>query len=60
MNITPQYAQVENRPIPCNFCGATVHGKVIEKKDTKTNEIVKECRWICSRCNNLSKIGNVR
>jgi hypothetical protein len=59
-NNTPQYAQVENRPIACNFCGASVQGRVTETRDPKTNEIRKECRWVCGRCNNLSKIGNVR
>lgn len=55
-----QYAQVENRPIGCTFCGAMIQGRVSEKKDPKTNEIVKECRWVCGRCGNLSKIGNVK
>jgi len=60
MNNTPQYQTLENRPIACNFCGATVQGRITEKKNPKTQEVVKECRWTCSRCNNLSKIGNVK
>jgi hypothetical protein len=60
MNNISQYAQVENRPIACNFCGALVQGRISEKLDPKTNETTKECRWVCGRCNNLSKIGNVK
>ena len=51
---------VENRPIPCQFCGASVFGKVTEKKDHNSKETIKECRWICGRCGNLSKIGIVQ
>ena len=60
MNNTYQYSTVENRPIACNFCGAFVQGHITEKKDPKTNQVVKECRWACGRCGNLSKIGNVK
>jgi hypothetical protein len=60
MNNNPQYQTLDNRPIACNFCGAAVQGRVTEKVDPRNNERVKECRWICSRCGNLSKIGNVR
>lgn len=60
MNNTPQYQTLENRPIACTFCGAHVQGKITEKKNPKNNEIVKECRWTCGRCNNLSRIGNVK
>jgi hypothetical protein len=60
MNNTPKYQTLENRPIACNFCGAHVQGRITEKKDPKTNEIIKECRWTCGRCNNLSRIGNVK
>lgn len=59
MNNNPQYQNVENRPIGCTFCGAHVHGKINENKNPKTKQIVKECRWTCSRCGNLVKIGNV-
>lgn len=50
---------VENRPIPCSFCNATVNGRIIEKASSTSNETTKECRWICSRCGNLVKIGTV-
>ena len=54
-----QYLTVENRPIPCSFCGATVNGRVMEKTNPNSKEITKECRWICPRCNNLVKVGVV-
>jgi hypothetical protein len=60
MNNTPQYQTLENRPIACSFCGANVQGRITEKTDPKTKQIVKECRWTCGRCNNLSRIGNIR
>jgi hypothetical protein len=60
MNNNPQYQTLENRPMGCSFCGAMVHGKVTPKTDSRTKEVVKECRWICGRCNNLSKIGIVK
>jgi hypothetical protein len=60
MNNIPQYQTLENRPIACSFCGASVQGRVTEKTDPKTKQIVKECRWTCGRCNNLSRIGNVK
>ena len=60
MNNTPQYQSVENKPIGCTFCGSHVIGKVSEKANSRTKEIVKECRWVCSRCGNLVKVGNVR
>lgn len=59
MNNIPQYQTVENRPIGCTFCGAQVQGRVTEKKDVKSDESYKECRWICGRCGNLVKVGNV-
>jgi hypothetical protein len=59
MNNTPQYQTVENRPISCTFCGAQVHGKVNERVDQRTKQVVKECRWACGRCGNIVKIGNV-
>jgi hypothetical protein len=60
MNNTPAYQTLENRPVACNFCGAFVTGRITEQKNAKTNEIIKECRWICGRCGNLTKIGNVK
>jgi transposase-like protein len=59
MNNKSNYQTVNNVPIGCNFCGAQVQGRVTEKKDPRSQQIVKECRWICPRCGNLSKIGNV-
>jgi hypothetical protein len=59
MNNNPQYQVVENRPIGCTFCGAQVQGRVNEKRDAKSDETHKECRWVCGRCGNLVKIGNV-
>lgn len=60
MNNKPHYLTVENRPIPCSFCGASVQGRITEKNDPSSKELVKECRWVCSRCNNLVKIGVVK
>jgi C4-type Zn-finger protein len=60
MNNIPQYMSVENRPVACNFCGAAVHGKITEKRTPQDKEVVKECRWVCSRCGNLTKIGVVK
>jgi hypothetical protein len=59
MNNIPQYQNVENRPIGCTFCGAQVQGRTTERQNHKTKQVVKECRWTCSRCHNLVKIGNV-
>jgi hypothetical protein len=60
MNNNAQYQSVENRPIGCTFCGAQVQGRITEKKDPRSHQIVKECRWVCGRCGNLSKVGNVK
>ena len=59
MNNKPQFQKVNNVQIGCTFCGANVHGRVNQIKNPKTNEIIKECRWVCGRCNHLVKIGNV-
>jgi hypothetical protein len=59
MNNKPQYLTVENKPIPCNFCGASVNGRVTPQQNA-SKEIIKECRWICNRCGNLIKIGIVK
>lgn len=59
MDNKPKYMSVDNRPIACSFCGATVNGRVTPKIDPSTKETVQECRWVCSRCGNLVKIGNV-
>ena len=49
---------VNNRPIGCTFCGGQVQGRVTEKKE-KSGQVIKECRWVCSRCGNLVKAGRV-
>ena len=59
-NNKPHYTYVENRPISCQFCGANVQGRIDQKTDPRTKEVVKECRWICARCGQLSKIGTIR
>jgi hypothetical protein len=58
-NNKPQYQNVTNRAIGCTFCGAQVNGKVNPIQNNRTKEIVNECRWVCSRCGNLVKIGKV-
>jgi len=60
MNNNYQYQVLENKPIGCTFCGAHVQGKVSQIKNPKTKEVVNECRWICARCGNLSKVGIVK
>lgn len=59
MNNISQYQNVTNRAIGCTFCGAQVNGRVNERLNPKTKQVIKECRWACSRCGNLVKIGNV-
>jgi hypothetical protein len=60
MNNKPQYLTVENRPVPCSFCGASVNGRITPKQESSSKEVVKECRWVCGRCGNLVKIGVVK
>lgn len=60
MNNNPQYQTLENRPIACTFCGASVQGRVTPKQDPRTKSVVQECRWTCGRCNNLVRIGNLK
>lgn len=50
---------VNNRPIGCTFCGASVPGRVTSHTDNKTKTVYNECRWVCSRCGNLVKAGKV-
>jgi hypothetical protein len=59
MNNQSSYATVANRPIACTFCGAHVQGQVtpIQNPNTKITENV--CKWVCSRCNNLVRVGKV-
>jgi hypothetical protein len=59
-NKMPEYQKVENRPIMCTFCGASVMGRIVESFDPKTKEPQKHCKWICGRCGNLSKVGVLR
>lgn len=47
---------VTNRPIGCTFCDAQVQGKISPRKDHK-GKTINECRWVCSRCANLVKVG---
>jgi hypothetical protein len=60
MNNKPNFQNVENRPIGCTFCGSHVTGKISPRFDTKTKQNINECRWVCSRCGNLVKVGNVK
>ena len=60
MNNKPAYQTLDNRPIACSFCGSFVQGRVTEHTNPQTKEVIKECRWVCGRCGNLSKIGNLR
>lgn len=54
------YQTLNNRPMPCSFCGASVNGRVQEKTDPKTKQIIKECHWICTRCGNVVRVGNIQ
>ena len=36
------YQTLVNRPMPCSFCGATINGKIQEKLDPRTKEVIKE------------------
>lgn len=59
MNINPSYNTVSNRPIACTFCGAHVNGQVNQVKNSNTQEVENICKWVCSRCGNLVKVGKV-
>jgi DNA-directed RNA polymerase subunit RPC12/RpoP len=52
MNNKPQHKTLSNIPIGCTFCGATVHGKILESKNNE-----RQIKWICPRCSNLVKVG---
>lgn len=56
MNNKPQYQSLNNTPIGCTFCGATVFGKILENK-TSSGETEKQIKWVCPRCSNLVKVG---
>ena len=58
MNNT-SYAQVDNRPIACTFCGAHVTGQVNQTTNPITKAVESICRWVCGRCGNLVKVGKV-
>lgn len=49
----PDYNKVVNRPIGCFYCGASVNGKSVSGPQGH------QIKWICPRCNQLVKIGNV-
>jgi len=53
------YPILENRPMPCSFCGASINGRVQERKDHTTKEVIKECHWVCTRCGNVSRVGRL-
>ena len=54
MNNKPQHKTLSNIPIGCPFCGATVHGKILESNNSE-----KQIKWVCPRCSNLVKVGKV-
>lgn len=45
---------IENRPIPCQFCGASVPGR--ESSMMTPKGLLHECRWTCSRCGRLARV----
>ena len=46
--------EMENRPLPCNSCGAVAHGR---ESSMKTREgMLHECRWVCPRCGSLVRV----
>ena len=50
---------IENRPVTCNVCGAyPIYGQESTYRDRK--DIVRECRWVCSRCTNLVRVDENR
>jgi hypothetical protein len=49
----PDYNRVANRPVGCFYCGASVTGRQVSTP--QGNQI----KWICPRCNQLVKVGNV-
>lgn len=57
MNTNPNV--VANRPIGCTFCGAHVQGQVQQVQNPVTKVVENVCRWVCSRCGNLVKMGKV-
>jgi hypothetical protein len=55
MNTNPNV--VTNRQIGCTFCGANVQGQVQQVQNPVTKTVENVCRWVCSRCGNLVKMG---
>ena len=55
---TSSYNTVVNRPIACTFCGTPVNGRVVENK-TSSNSTETLCKWICTKCGNLVKVGKL-
>lgn len=55
---TSSYNTVSNRPIECTFCGTPVNGRIVENK-TSSNTNEKLCKWICTKCGNLVKVGKL-
>jgi ribosomal protein S27AE len=48
------YNKVVNRPVTCIYCGSQVMGK-----SSYSPQGTQQIRWVCERCNQLVKIGNV-
>lgn len=46
---TTDYNKVVNRPVSCIYCGASVNGR----------QQGQQIKWVCPRCSQLVKIGNV-
>jgi hypothetical protein len=60
MNNNTSYNTVTNVPIGCTFCGAHVSGKVSSVQNPQTKQTESICRWVCSRCGNLVKVGKLK
>lgn len=57
MNTNPNV--VTNKPIGCTFCGAHVQGQVQQVQNPVTKVVENVCRWVCSRCGNLVRMGKL-
>lgn len=57
MNQKPEYQTLSNKPIACTFCGASVFGRMLENIDPRTKTSEQLCKWQCSRCGNLVRMG---
>lgn len=58
MHNNTSYNQVTNKPIPCTFCSNTVQGRVLTIKENSKD--INLCKWICGRCGNLIKMGQIK